>query len=76
MAKLRELLSKYPFLMNRGFWVSLASLLYLMLNSLGVIQISEDEWSRIVEGALNGLAAALVFFGIRGDVTKGKWYHD
>lgn len=76
MAKLRELLSKYPFLMNRGFWMSLASLIYLLLSSLGVIQISGDEWSELVEGVLNGVAAAFVIFGIQGDVNKGKWYND
>lgn len=59
-------------LRNYGFWVSLASLVLLLLNNFGVY-IDESKYNGIVDSIL----AILVLLGILNDpTTEKKGYGD
>ena len=76
MVKLRELLSNYPFLTNRAFWLGISSVLYLVLSSFGLIDMPEEQWVQIVEKVLIAVAGVLTALGLSHDLSKGKWFKD
>ncbi|MGX9755890.1 hypothetical protein ACWYRQ_06420 [Clostridioides difficile] len=58
---------------NRGFWISLAAMIPLTIQSFGYIEILPKNYSDIV----NCFLALLTALGILNDnSTENKWYLD
>lgn len=58
-------------LQNYGLWVSIASLLFMLVNDLG-LHITPDKWDSYV----NSILSILVMLGIVSNPKEGKWFSD
>ena len=63
---------KFERFRNYGFWLSLFSLIGLLLNDFGGINFSSTRYEVYVQTLLS----ILVVLGIANDPNTGKWYKD
>jgi uncharacterized membrane protein len=56
---------------NYGFWVSIASLLFMVVQDLG-FHIAPEKWNNYVSLVLG----ILVMLGVVSNPKEGKWYSD
>lgn len=63
---------KFERFKNYGFWVSLFSLIGLLLHDFGGINFSSARYELYVQTILS----ILVVLGIANDPNTGKWYKD
>ncbi|NNU85350.1 holin [Geobacillus sp. BMUD] len=56
---------------NYGLWVSVASLLFMILQDIGV-HITPEKYHAYVDVILT----ILITLGIISNPKEGKWYHD